>query len=104
MPDDRVASTLAEIRERAKAAADFPLAEIAEWNGPDRNSISGWIAMSALDVPVLLAAVEKVLEKANEWDRIAAGSLHEIDEMLPECAKALRETVLAALAGEDGES
>jgi hypothetical protein len=73
MADDLLAATLAGIRERAEAAADFPLAEIAEWKGPD--SIGGWIAASALDVPRLLKAVDAAL-KLHQPGRIAVpGSL-----------------------------
>lgn len=61
MADDPTAY-LAGIKDRAKAAADFPLAEFAGLINHDTKTVGGWIAASALDVPALVAAVEAVLK------------------------------------------
>lgn len=63
---DRLSSALEEIRERQKAAAEFPLAEFAAFHGPDTKTIGGWIAASALDVPRLVAALDAVLAEHRQ--------------------------------------
>ena len=89
-PDDRVASTLAEIRAFGYKSV------------PQGNAIFDQAIRAARDVPRLLAAIEKVLAKADEWDAEAAGSLlEEISEVQRECAAALRETITTALTGEE---
>lgn len=60
MPDDRP-STLDQIRERARVAAV---------SGQD-DGVALWIGAlgaSQEDVPLLLAAIERALEKAAEWE------------------------------------
>jgi len=56
------AAILARIKERAKAAADFPLAEFAKLIDHDTKTVGGWISASALDVPPLVDALEAVLK------------------------------------------
>jgi hypothetical protein len=58
VPDD-LASTLAGIKERAKAAAAMDVDVLAAFSG---ISVGGVIAASAIDVSALLAAIEAVLE------------------------------------------
>ena len=66
MPDpDDVASTLAAIKERAKEAAAMDVDVLAAFSG---ISVGGVIAASAVDVPVLLAALEAVLKLHSRWE------------------------------------
>ena len=68
MPDpDDVASTLAAIKERAKEAAAMDVDVLAAFSG---ISVGGVIAASALDVPVLFAALEAVLNLAGEAEPV----------------------------------
>ena len=83
MPDDdRVASTLAGIRERSAAALEFPASGFAE------NSIR-CCAQSAMDVPLLLAAIEAALKAADGWKYIHSAR----------CARELRAAITAELTG-----
>ncbi len=96
---DPVAAALDKIRERAKDAADLPLAEIAEFNAAtNARALSGWIAASALDVPHLLAVVDALLGLANDWTRQSA----DLDEMAERAegrgADPLRTTLMSARA------
>ena len=65
MPDDP-ADLLSPIRERAKAAAELNVDLFAKFISADTKSIAAWIAVSALDVPPLLAAVEAALKSHVE--------------------------------------
>ena len=58
-------------------------------------SVGGVIAASAVDVPVLLAALEAVLKLADDWSQLSA--LRAQDE----CASELRAAIAAALPGEE---
>jgi hypothetical protein len=111
LPDDKVASELAAIRERA-------VNELEKWRLTPEPS--GGIHMSAHDVPRLLAAIEAVLALAADWDETGA-KLHDAAERasdrgaLPErtnlmdgraqahqdCAASLRDCVSRSLLGED---
>ena len=68
MPDpDDLASALAGIDQRAQAAAVMIPDVLAAFNGV---SVGGVIAASALDVPVLFAALEAVLNLADEAEPV----------------------------------
>ena len=58
MPDP-LASTLAGVQQRADAAAAMDIDVLAAFNGV---SVGGVIAASAVDVPLLLAAIEAILK------------------------------------------
>ena len=74
-PDTDPAAILAGIKERAKAAADFPLAEFAKLIDHDTKTVGGWISASALDVPPLVAALEAVLKLHQPGPITIFGSL-----------------------------
>ena len=65
MPNDP-AATLEAIKERAKEAAAFDVDVLSAFNGV---SVGGVIAASAVDVPRLVAALEAVLEQADDLTR-----------------------------------
>lgn len=86
--NDALSAALAEIRGRETKAAAFPLAELAARVGPDTKSVIGWVSASALDVPRLLAALDKVLElHAPRTDRVLGSSCfthrNALNTMLP---------------------
>ena len=97
MPDpDDLASTLDEIRD---------------------DNIDSYADGSTSDLPRILAAIEKALKKADDWDAAATASAAAASRQGPsrmtramlgarsqvhrECAQALRETIGAALAGKE---
>ena len=89
------------IRGRLETARDYPPAGFYNLLDSDAHPV----ASSALDVPVLLAAVERALEKAGEWAaesrRLSSlGGNPGRAQALEDCAKALRGAVLRALAAE----
>lgn len=112
MRSDDPRATLAGIRERSAAALEFPMSGFAE------DSIR-CCTQSAMDVPLLLGAVERLLELAGEWDADAAEldrdaasarkspyagdhAQGRTDEALAgelrDCSGALREAITSALA------
>ena len=108
MPDADLPAVLAGIRERSAAALEFPASGFAE------NSIR-CCTQSAMDVPLLLAAIEAVLKAADKWaaesarlDRLAeterdpqariAISLRA--QAFEDCAKQVRAAITAELAKE----
>jgi hypothetical protein len=60
-PDPAPSAALARIKKRAEAAAELNVDLFAKFIGPDTMTIGGWIAASAMDVPLLVAALEAVL-------------------------------------------
>ena len=78
--DDRVASTLAEIRGRGYR------------NGATGAACARLSDAAAVDIPVLLAAVEAVLKLADEW---------EADSFIVDPEIALRAAITTALTGEE---
>ena len=91
--DDRVASTLADVRERSAKAV------------PGFSSNPGTYIDSAADVPLLLAAIDKVLEKADELEHIQtappSGKEDEAAALgIRWCAAQFRKAITAALTGE----
>jgi len=112
--DDQLASTLAGIRVRNnKASYTDPIS----------------LAITADDVPVLLAAIDAVLKLADDWEADAAAIARRVEghaargdghaaafargsaEALDDCVRTLREAISRELSGtrqtqpgEDGES
>ena len=85
--DDRVASTLAEIRQNhADSEAARGLHDLS-----DRADV---FYSSVMDVPPLLAALEAVLKAADRWQQFAADG-----DAQDECARELREDIATALSG-----
>jgi hypothetical protein len=81
-PDDRVASTLAEIRADHEAANAFGASD---------------------PVPRLLAAVEAALEATDEWTEGSYGTGSALDEdrgwVRAACGARIREAITTALTG-----
>jgi hypothetical protein len=101
MPDSDPSAILAGIKERAEAAADFPLAEYAGFRGPGPGwkPIVGQISASAADVPLLLGAIDAALGYADLLD----ANLPHVGPDVPRqhVAAVLRERVRGALTGKD---
>jgi hypothetical protein len=102
VPDD-LAALLAGIKKRHEAAAELNLDLIAELKGPDTRTVGGWIAASALDVPLLLAAIDAVLKEADSAQVVCE------EETFPPQPVAwdldpvkVREAITTALAGKEG--
>ena len=106
MSDDRVASTLAGIKQREEWASSR-YAEVSE------------LRQALADTPILLAAIEAPLKLADDWDakaaaftatarpdqgpsRMTRAMLTARAQVLRDCAQALRETITAELAKGDG--
>ena len=87
---------LDEIRGRASAPEGFPFAEMIRTADPE----STWrrLAESAQDVPVLLAAVEAVLAKADEWEGASVASPLVTRGYAAECFRA---AIIRELSGEE---
>src|SRR5512135_2882039 len=115
-PDADPAATLEAIKERAKSAAAMDIDVLAAFSGV---SVGGVIAASAVDVPVLVAALEAALDLADDWDA-ESDNLDDLaerpgadDEGAPimsgqaiayhNCAEALREAITREITGK-GES
>ena len=88
MPDPAPSAALAAIRERYRRCG----------NSPDIHvNLETWID-SANDTPVLVAAVEAVLELADEWDRTSAERAPVPRGYAADC---FREAITSALTGEE---
>ena len=129
MPDDRVASTLAEWGKLTRAATIGPWEKLGPddiWSQPagrhvaetmNREADAEFIVTARIAMPVLLAALEAVLKLADDWDgkaeaftaaasrdggpsRMTRAMLNARVQVLQDCAQALREAITAALLGE----
>ena len=92
--DTDPAAILAAVKERASAAARYPLAKIAAIGDADAFVIGGRVAASALDVPLLLGALEAVLKDHRKMTLYALSvyAHDNSDEPRVHCGHAYAET------------
>ena len=84
MTDTDPSATLSAIRERGYR------------NGATGAECARLSDAAAVDIPVLVAALEAALKLADEWKTFAAPG-----DAQDECADELREAITAALAGKE---
>jgi hypothetical protein len=90
--DDRVASALADIRGRGYR------------NGATGAECARLSDAAAEDVPLLLAAIEAVLAKADEWRAVGRPESAEEEALMwrqIECGEWLRAAIATALTGKE---